>query len=463
MKAAAMAIDSHVIGRGILNRYFKRTRRSKMLYEKACRFLPGGETRRASFFRPYPVFMAKGEGCFLVDEDENRYVDMQNNYTSLIHGHAHPALRAVSRQHIDTGVVLGSAAACQYRHAAHLADRIPCVESVRYVNSGTEATLFALRAARAFTGRTGFLKMDGGYHGMHEYAQVNIFPEPDYQGPLRPWGEPWVSRRLLADVAVADFNDLNAVETILARRADHIAAVIVEPMFSAGGLFLPQDGYLAGLSALTKRYDVLLILDEVMMFRLAVGGLHTRYGIQPDLVALGKIIGGGFPVGAVGGRRDVMACFSPHHPHPVYHSGTFSGNNITMSAGLKALELYDAQAIERLNALGDRLRRGFADVLRQAGIAAQVTGMGSLAAVHWCSSPLYTARDAADSLRRAGDLPALFHLEMLNNAVFAAPRGMYVLSTPMTQRVVDEVIQAFGATLDRLRPYIVETLPLLAG
>ena len=453
--------ESHAIGRDIVERYRAKTGQSGRHFEAAKNWLPGGETRKASYFTPYPTFMEKGEGCYLYDCDCNKYIDMQNNYTSLVHGHAHPRVNEAAKSQMEKGVVLGSAAEIQHRHAEHLCNRIPCVETVRYGNSGTEATMCAMRLARGFTGKEGILKMDGGYHGMHDYAQVNIFPEFKEEGLPEPWAEPWIPRNLLKDIYIAPYNDLETVKDILEKHKDQIAAVIVEPMFSAGGMFLPEPGYLKGMRELTERYGVLLILDEVMMFRLQYGGLHTLSGIKPDIVALGKIIGGGFPVGAIGGRRDIMELFSPDHPHPIFHSGTFNGNNITLEAGLATLKLYDEAAVERINSLGDRLREGFEKAIQNFGIKGQLTGMGSLMTVHWREDKPKTARDTFQGLLTAWDLAGLFHLEMLNRGIFSASRGMYVLSTPMTEKEIDTAIEAFTATLGVLKPYIADTLPHL--
>lgn len=454
-----MAYEDHAIGRDIIARYRNETPASEAHFQTANAYLPGGDTRRASFFTPYPLFMERGEGCYLYDVDGNRYIDMQNNYTSLIHGHAHPKVNEIARAQLDKGVVLGSAGEIQYRHAEHLCSRIDSVEAVRYGNSGTEATLFAMRLARAYKKRDGILKMDGGYHGMHDYAQVNIFPAPGNETYPQAWAEPWIPRNLLKDVYIAPYNDLNRVEELLRKNHDTIAAVIVEPMFSSGGLFMPDDGFIKGIRELTEQLDVLMIMDEVMMFRLGYGGMQGVLDVHPDISAFGKIIGGGFPVGAVAGRKEIMELFSPGHSHPVFHSGTFNGNNITLAAGLTALELYDQEAVLRINALGDRLREGFEAALKSAGVAATVTGMGSLMAVHWRKQAPRTARETFEGLLKAWDLAGLFHLEMLNQGVFSAPRGMYVLSTPMTEKEIDLVAEAFGVTLSLLKPYIADTSP----
>jgi len=453
------SFETHEIGRDIVARYREKTSRSEKHFREAQRWLPGGETRRASFFSPYPIFMESGQGCYVFDCDGNQYFDLQNNYTSMIHGHVHPQINQAAREQMEKGVCLGSAAEVQYRHAEHICRRIPSVDMVRYNNSGTEATMFAMRLARAFSGKERLLKMDGGYHGQHDYAQVNIFSDPEKKGLPTPWAEPWIPKNIIKDMEVAPFNDLDAAEKIIRKQKENLAAVIMEPMFSAGGLFAPEPGYLEGMRELTKRNDVLLIFDEVMMFRLHYGGLQSRFNVRPDITALGKIIGGGFPVGAVGGRKDIMELFSPAHPHSVFHSGTFNANNITLAAGLAALELYDEQAVERLNALGLRMMEGFKECLRKAGLKGQVTGLGSLLAVHWCESAPKNAQEFYIFRQRTLDLMTLFHLEMLNQGVFAAPRGMFSLTTPMTEADVDQIIDSFGTVLSVLKPYVADTLP----
>jgi glutamate-1-semialdehyde 2,1-aminomutase len=413
----------------------------------------------ASYFLPYPVFMENGEGHHIYDCDGNEYIDVQYNYTSLVHGHANPKVTETAKAQMEKGLVLGSAGEIQYRHAQHLCNRIPSVEMVRYANSGTEATMFALRLARAFTGREGIMKLDGGYHGGHDYAQVNIFPEPKAQGLPSPWAESWIPRNLLKDVVIAPFNDLETTEMLLRKHKDSIAALIMEPMFSAGGLIFPEPEYIKGMREITDRNNVLLVFDEVMMFRLHYGGLQTHFGIKPDLTALGKIIGGGFPVGAICGRKDIMELSNPNHPHPVFHSGTFSGNNITLATGLATLELYDEDAVTRLNSLGDRLQDGFRNALQKHRIRGHVTGYGSLLGVHWRKDEPKTARDTFEGFTASGDFQKLFHLEMLNRSVFSSPRSMYVLATPMTDQVVDKVVEAFEGTLELLKPLAADEFP----
>lgn len=454
-------LESHAIGRDIVSRYREKTRESRKHFEKAKNWLPGGDTRMASYFLPHPVFMKAGKGYNIYDSDDNEYIDVQYNYTSLVHGHANPKITEIAKAQLGKGLVLGSAGEIQYRHAEHLCNRIPSVEMVRYANSGTEATLFAMRLARAFTGREGIMKLDGGYHGGHDYAQVNIFPDPKASGLPSAWAEPWIPRNLLKDIEIVPFNDLETTETLLRKKKDTIAAVIMEPMFSAGGLIFPEPSYIQGMREITARHKVLLIFDEVMMFRLDYGGLQTHFGIRPDLTALGKIIGGGFPVGAICGRKDIMELSDPNHPHPVFHSGTFSGNNITLETGLATLELYDKEAVKRLNSLGDRMSEGFRRAIQKLGINGHVTGYGSIFAVHWRKEKPMNARDTFEGFMASGNFQNLFHLEMLNRGIFSSPRSMYVLSTAMSEQVVDKVVEAFEGTLELMRPYAAEEYPHL--
>ncbi len=451
----------HPVAEKIKGRFAQRTVRSKDHDTRAGKSLPGGDTRAATYFAPYPVYMTSGSGCFLYDADGNEYLDLLNNYTSLIHGHAHPAIIAAAMAQIEKGTVFGAAGEIQYQHAEHLCNCLTSMEQVRYCNSGTEATLFAIRAARAFTGRDIFIKMDGGYHGSHDSVEVNIFADPDPEGPPAPRIGPGVPASVLKDVLVVAFNDLDAVENMLKTNADKVAAILTEPLMGAAGAIGPQPGYLRGLRTLADKYNVVLIFDEVMTFRLSSGGLQEIEGVQPDLTTLGKIIGGGLPIGAFGGRRDIMSRFNPAHEDPIFHSGTFNGNNITLAAGMAAMTLYDQKAVTRLNQLGDRLRDGFTVALKETGLRGCVSGLGSLLQLHWRDQQPARATDSIVSLTKAGELPGLVHLELMNRGVYSAGRGMFALSTPMTQVDIDNAVASFRETLTILKPYIADKMPHL--
>jgi glutamate-1-semialdehyde 2,1-aminomutase len=449
--------------RKISDTYRRKTPGSKAHHRKAVGYLPGGDTRTATYIAPYPVYMEAGRGCYLFDVDGNAYLDLLGNYTSLIHGHAFPAIVSAIQEQAARGTVFGSAGAIQYLHAEHLCRRIPGMDRVRYCNSGTEATLFAIRAARAFTGKDGIIKMDGGYHGGHDLAEVNIVPDIESKGPPRASARAGVPASVLQEVRVVSFNDLAAVESLLETEADRTAAIIVEPVLGAGGVIPAQKGYLAGLREMADRFGVLLIFDEVITFRLDTGGMQRLTGVKPDLTSLGKIIGGGLPVGAFGGRSDIMARFDPAHPRALFHSGTFNAANIVMAAGLSALKALDQATIDRINALGERLKKGLMDAFKQAGLRGQVTGIGSLNQVHWCKTPLNNARESGRALKAAAELPGLLHLEMMNRGIYCAKRGMFVISTPMKNEDIDRTAAGFAEALAMLKPYIAVRFPQLVA
>ena len=455
----------HEICRDIERRYKQKTSKSANHHAGAKQRLPGGDTRAATFYQPYCAYMVKGKGCYLYDVDGNEYIDMLNNYTSLIHGHAHPKILEAARAQLENGSVLGSATEIQYRHAEHLCPRVPSLELVRYGNSGSEGTMFAMRAARAFSGKNMFIKMDGGYHGSHDFIEVNVFPgagiEPGTEGlPVRHV-EQGAPKSVLEDMLVVTFNDLNAVETLLKKYEDKIAAVMLEPMLGALGMVTPQSGYLKALRELTERHDVLLIFDEVITFRISTGGMQKSEGVSPDLTALGKLIGGGFPIGAFGGRKDIMAVFDPNQPNAVFHSGTFNGTDVIMAAGLAALELYDQSAVDKVNALGQKLRNGVNQAFKKVGVTGQATGLGSLAQIHWRLGEITNAMDSVEGSFRAGDLPRFLHLELMNRGLYTANRGMLVISTAMDDTIIDKFLEEFTGALDLLKPYAAEKTPHL--
>ncbi len=445
----------------VLEAYQAKTTTSAAHHAAACRHLPRGDTRTSLYFEPHPVYMERGQGCRLFDGDGNEYLDFLSNYTSLIHGHAHPEITAAAAAQLSKGAIFGAPSEIQYRHAEHLRQRMPSLDLIRYCNSGTEATMFALRGARAFTGRDVVMKMDGSYLGTHDVAEVNLTPDVEAQGlPSKRVG-PGVPGGAVGDVVIAPFNDLEAVEVLMKRDRHRLAAVIVEPIMAAAGLITPSPGYLRGLRELADRYEVVLIFDEVVTLRLDWGGMQALSGVRPDMTTLGKLIGGGLPVGAFGGRADIMAVFDPRHSPAVIHGGTFNGHNVAMAAGLVALKLFDQAAADRINELGERLRAGFKAAAAAAELKLQVSGQGSLLNVHWGASEPKNAREAALMKNAAGDLVRLFHLEMLNQGIYVAPRCMFIISTPMTEKEIDAAVAAFEKSLETLKPLVVEDLPHL--
>ncbi len=460
-----MKTNSQEIVDSIIQRYVQRTSQSKLHDQNAQNVLPGGDSRAATYYSPYPTYIAKGNGCFVEDEDGMTYLDFSGNYTSLIHGHAHaPTIKAAQEQ-MAKGTVMGSPTVIMYEHARMLCDRVPGLETVRYCNSGTEATLFAMRAARAFTGKDFIIKIEGGYHGTHDYAEVSFTPDlQNSTWPAARLESRGVPASILNDITAIPFNDLHAFELALEQNAGRVAAIIIEPMLGAAGQIPALPGYLQGIREIADRHQVLVIFDEVATFRLSLGGIQAIENVTPDLTTFGKIIGGGFPVGAFGGRKDIMSIFDPMNPNGISHSGTYNANDVTLAAGMATLACYDQSAIDHVNRLGDQLRDGFIQAFKEMGIRGQASGLGSLVDIHWTDQPLITARDASAAFKAAGQLPMLLHLEMLNRGIFAPRRGQYCISTPMTGQHVDGTVLQFAETLALLKPYIAEVNPhLLAG
>jgi glutamate-1-semialdehyde 2,1-aminomutase len=454
--------SNHPIKESILARYTARTLSSRELDRQAKGSLPGGDTRWATYYQPYPVYMIRGEGCRLIDADGNRYLDFQNNYTSLVHGHAHSDITAAILKQAANSVVYGAPAEQQFQLADLITKRLPGVDSLRFTNSGTEACMMAMRAARAFTGRQIILKMDGGYHGSHDMAEVNI--TPDLSGsklPIPRVEADGVPEAVLQAVAVARFNDLQSVEEILKAKSDQIAAIMTEPLMNTAGIILPDEGFLLGLRELADHYGVLLIFDEVVTLRLHTGGYQGKTGVLPDLTATGKLIGGGLPIGAFGGRADIMSLYDPARPNGFHHSGTFNGNPLTMAAGIASVNALTPQAIERINLLGADLRQGMAEAFAEAGMHGHATGEGSLAYVHWTADKIASAADVVRWKQKAAELPRLLHLELLNQNIFSANRGLFNLSTPMNGNEIDQFLEAFRSSLYTLKPYVAQEAPHL--
>lgn len=454
--------DAMQVEQEIEARYQARRAGSLARHREARRYLPGGETRSSTWHAPFPTYMTAGEGAWLVDCDGNRYLDCLNNYTSLIHGHAPAAIVEETADQLTRGSAFGSAAEPQVELAKLLIERVPSIDRLRFTNSGTEATMMMMRAARAWTGRDVIVKMDGGYHGSHDFVEVNVSPDmaADQQPAARVEGR-GVPGDVLNTVMVAPFNDLGALESLLSAAHQRIAGIIVEPMPNAGGMIPPAPGYLRGLRQLADRYETLLLFDEIVTLRLSLGGLQEAEGVEPDMTALGKIIGGGLPVGAFGGRADIMRQFDPAGSEALYHSGTFNGNNVTMIAGAATMKRLDEEAVRRVNALGERFSAGVNALFASLGIRAQCLGYGSLQQIQWTAAPLVTLKDAARAGEGLGRLRELLHLELLNRGVYSSNRGMFCVSTPMGEAEIDFALAALEGALLTLMPYMRERAPRL--
>jgi glutamate-1-semialdehyde 2,1-aminomutase len=417
--------------------------------------LPGGTARTSTFDQPHPVYVARGAGCRIVDVDGNERIDFHNNYTALVHGHAHPRLVEAATRAMADGMAFGSATEREVALAEHLVARIPNIEQVRFMCSGTEAVMMAVKAARAATGRTAIAKCEGAFHGGYDYVEVSYDSSPDNWGPRNQpasvalcAGTPPAT---LTEVVPIPFNDAAAALRLLEPHAQRLAAVLVDAMPNRVGLIPADPAFLRALRDFTRRHGIVLIADDIINFRLAVGGTQQSFGYDADLIVLGKAIGGGFPVGAVGGRRDLMRAFDPSHGKPpVPQAGTFAATPITMATGCACLQMLDANELARIDRLGERVRERLAAAFARNGVDGQVTGRGSLFRIHFRNGPLRDYRDAYPTSADKRRLLAL-HRFMLDRGFVLTSVALGSVSTVMAEREVDALADAFDAFLSELR------------
>jgi glutamate-1-semialdehyde 2,1-aminomutase len=392
--------------------------RSIEAFERARRVIPGGVNSTVRAFKAVggsPVFVEQAHGCVLTDLDGNAYVDYVMSWGPLIAGHAHPAVVEAVRAAASRGTSFGAPTEAESELAELVCDMVPSVEKVRFCSSGTEATMFALRLARGVTRRNKLVKFEGCYHGCSDPFLVSAGSSALTVGVPDSAGIPLGT---LADTLVVPYNDLDAVAALFEANGDSIACVIVEPYAGNMGLVLPRPGFLAGLRRLCTRHDALLIFDEVLTgFRVAPGGVQEREGILPDITTLGKIIGGGLPVGAVGGRAGLMDAFTPDGK--VFQAGTLSGNPLAMAAGIATLQLLRAPGVyAQLEASGARLIEGLDDVFERQGVAHQTNARGSLLGFFFTAVPVVDLASAKTSDLR---FYARFFHAMLERGVYLAP------------------------------------------
>jgi glutamate-1-semialdehyde 2,1-aminomutase len=420
---------------------------SETLFARAQQLLPGGVNSPVRAFRAVggtPFFVQRGEGPYLYDVDGRRYIDYVCAYGPLVLGHTPPSVAAALQEAVARGWSYGAPNPLEVELAELVTAAIPSVEQVRFVNSGTEATMSALRLARAATGRPGVIKFDGCYHG---HADAFLVSAGSGVATLGLPDSPGVPASAVQHTSSVPFNDLAAVEAAFAKAPAAIAAVIVEPVVGNAGVLLPEPGFLAGLRAITRREGALLIFDEVMTgFRVAYGGAQASYGVVPDLTCLGKIIGGGLPVGAYGGRMDLMQQIAP--AGPVYQAGTLSGNPLAMAAGIATLQALQGPGtyatLERRSAT---LASGLAAAAQRRGIPVTINRAGSMFSLFFHPGPVRTFAEAKAS---DADRFRYFHRRMLESGVFLAPSAYEAafLSLAHDDAVIAATLQATEEALD---------------
>lgn len=441
--------------------YRDRTVGSRLHYEQALAALPAGATRSLNSWPPYPVYLTGGRGSLVTDVDGRDYVDMLNNYSALVLGHADPEIVDVVSRAAALGTSFSFSTPAEHELAEVLRTRIPSLERLRFAGSGTEAAMFCLRLARARTGRDRIAKMEGGFHGTYDDVAISIRPSPDSWGPPHaPASVPdmdGLPEGTAQRVLVLPFNDTQATSALLRLHGNGIAAVIVEPVLGVGGMIPATPEYLRTLRELCDELGIVLIFDEVISLRVARGGAQASYGVTPDLTVMGKVIGGGLPIGAYGGRADIMGLLEPQGGSDVYdpraggprlyQGGTFTGSPCSLATGLVTMRRLTPAVYAELAAKGERLRVGLGRQIERHGLPACVTGHSSLFNIHVGAGQVSTFRDArrVDGARQQ----ALF-LGLLSEGFIIAPRGMGAVSTATSSSEIDAFTDAAAAILARI-------------
>ncbi len=427
--------------------------RSKQLYQRAVGVMPGGNSRHSIALDPYPIYVRSGSGCRVVDVEGEERIDFLNNFTSLILGHADARVTLAVRERIELGTAFTMPTEADVELAELLVERVPYIDRIRFCNSGSEAVMLAVKAARAFTGKGKIAKFEGAYHGIYDYVQVSEGPAAENWGEAESPAsviEPSAAPSVANDVVILPWNNFKACKALIERHNNDLAAVLIDPLPLGIGLIAPQPGFIEFLRELTERHGILLISDEVLTFRLSYDGAMGEFGVSPDLTSFGKIIGGGFPVGAVAGSRESMSVFDHTANLKVHHGGTFNANPVTMTAGLATMRQMTREAYDRLNRMGDYIRERLAVTLGERGVPVKVCGKGSLFLAHLTEDELKDYRSFTGFSRTNPVYGALCH-EMLARGIVTTPRGIFgCLSTPMTEAELDAFVDAVDGSLTAL-------------
>jgi glutamate-1-semialdehyde 2,1-aminomutase len=425
--------------------------RSETLFRKALEHLPGGVSRDTVLRNPHPFYASRGRGCVITDVEGREFIDFANNMASLIHGHAFPPIIAAVSAQMQRGTCFTFGTEVEIDFAEHMCSRSPAFDKIRFMNSGTEAVMAAVKAARAYTGRPKIAKVEGAYHGAYDYVEISQTPGPDRWGSLdAPNAVPLAAgtpQGVADDVVVIPFNNPEVALHLLNRHADSIAGVLVDPIPHRVGLIPAGHGFIQRLRDWTRAHGALLVFDEVITFRTEVGGAQTRYDVKPDLTALGKAIGGGFPVGAVAGSNDAMAVFAAgEHGLRLPQSGTFSANPVTMTAGLVAMQHFGGEVVARLNGLGDQARTCISEAIKVSAAPACLTGEGSMFRVHLQVEAPRNYRETFVDAHGKKQL-ARFVDGMLDAGIMLTNTGTGMLSTVMVQAQIDQLADGVLSSL----------------
>jgi len=418
----------------MLNRYVSKTPKSQQLHQKAEKVLPAGVSYFLRYIEPYPFYTAKAKGSKLTDVDGNEYIDFWLGHTALILGHSPPEVMKEVRRQIGNGTHYGTAHELEIALAEQIAKMVPSAEMVRFTNSGTEANMYATRLARTYTNRGKIAKFEGGWHGGYDALNIAIKP------PLDVPESGGLTSGALRDTIVLPFNNIEEARRRI--KNERLAAIIIEPVQGAGGCIPAEREFLKELRELCTKNGTLLIFDEVITgFRLAPGGAQQHYGVLPDITVMGKILGGGFPIGAFASRKEIMNHMNPilyERPRFSFHGGTFCANPITMTAGLATLKLLqDGQLLNELNKRGNNLRQKLSDIFERNHIDVQVTGAGSLFHTHFTREKV---KDVRDVFRADRGKLLNYHMHLIMNGVFFLPTRTGALSTTHTESDIERLL-----------------------
>ncbi|RXQ92250.1 aspartate aminotransferase family protein [Ancylomarina salipaludis] len=441
----------------VISRKHKRT--SEEIYHQACQLIPGGVSRNTLFHKPYPHYINQASGCYVTDIEGVQRIDFANNMAALIHGHAHPQIVDAVIEQIRKGTAYTLATEAEVLHAQLLCDRAPGFEKIRFVNSGTEAVMAVIKASRAFTGRAKITKAEGAYHGTYDYAEVSQAANPTNWGDLnQPNSVPLASgtpQGVLNDVIIYPYNDIERTLAILDEHADEIACVLVDPVPHRVGLMPGKPEFIEAIYKWTRKNGALLAFDEVVTFRVGYGGAQQNYSVKPDLTALGKIIGGGFPVGAFAGRSDIMKVLDPRESKLLFpHSGTFSANPVSMTAGRVAMELFDEEAILKLNALTKKAIAQIREAIKIADVPVSITGAGSMFRLHLKSKAPATYREAYQNQETKARVDEMLDYLFYKEKIMMINTLACMFSTVMTQKEIDILSQAFLNMFKQFKPQL---------
>ncbi len=435
------------------------TRTSKEIFEQARRVIIGGVSRNTVFRKPFPDYAAKAIGCYITDIEGVERIDFANNMAALIHGHAFPPVIDAVTEQLQKGTAFTLASEIELSFATLLKDRVDSFERVKFMNSGTEAVMAMIKASRAYTGRSKIAKAEGAYHGTYDFAEVSQTANPDNWGEFDhpnsvpvAYGTP---KSVLNEVLIYPYNDIERTLAILDENAEDIACVIVDPVPHRVGLMEGTEEFIEAIYSWTRANSALMVFDEVVTLRVNYGGAQDKYSVPPDLTAMGKIIGGGFPVGALAGRAEVMSVFDNHRNTILYpHAGTFSANPVTMTAGYVAMDLFDQLSVMKLNELTETAIEQVREVIKLTDLPISITGAGSMFRIHLKANAPENYREAYQPHAEKVLIKELMDFMYYQENILLINTCSCMLSTVIGQKEIDRLSEGFERAFKALKPKI---------